>query len=173
MTDSFGSSHHRVFTWKIALRTVLWVWEFEPSLFESGVNFYIKCTRKLPGPTNEFERSLVFETGEFERPKFDCIYSWDELTDGLLKKQIHIKCVTNIIFCQIPYCLLWFGNNISVGLLLFSGCFDLFGRFIFLFDCQKCQNKMTTKYMCFTVNHRSWNANFWAFNYDYFLKTSV
>ena len=22
---------------------------------------------------NEFERSMVFETGEFERPKFDCI----------------------------------------------------------------------------------------------------
>ena len=33
----------------------------------------IKCIGKLPGPTNEFERSLVFETGEFERPKFDCI----------------------------------------------------------------------------------------------------
>ena len=35
--------------------------------------FSIKCIGKLPGPTNEFERSLVFETGEFERPKFDCI----------------------------------------------------------------------------------------------------
>ena len=35
--------------------------------------FNIKCIGKLPGPTNEFERSLVFETGEFERPKFDCI----------------------------------------------------------------------------------------------------
>ena len=34
--------------------------------------FNIKCIGKLPGPTNEFERSLVFETGEFERPKFDC-----------------------------------------------------------------------------------------------------
>ena len=35
--------------------------------------FNIKCIGKLPGPTDEFERSLVFETGEFERPKFDCI----------------------------------------------------------------------------------------------------
>ena len=34
----------------------------------------MKCIGKSPGPTNEFERSLVFETGEFERPKFDCIY---------------------------------------------------------------------------------------------------
>ena len=34
--------------------------------------FNINCIGKLPGPTNEFERSLVFETGEFERPKFDC-----------------------------------------------------------------------------------------------------
>ena len=47
--------------------------EFEPSLFEPGVYFNIKCIGKLLGPTNEFERSLVFETGEFERPKFDCI----------------------------------------------------------------------------------------------------
>ena len=38
------------------------------------MNFNIKCIGKLSGPTNEFERSLVFETGEFERPKFDCIY---------------------------------------------------------------------------------------------------
>ena len=35
--------------------------------------FNIKCMGKLPGLTNEFEGSLVFETGEFERPKFDCI----------------------------------------------------------------------------------------------------
>ena len=35
--------------------------------------FNINCIGKLPGPTNEFERSLVFETGEFERPKFDCM----------------------------------------------------------------------------------------------------
>ena len=34
--------------------------------------FNIKYIGKLPGPTNEFERSLEFETGEFERPKFDC-----------------------------------------------------------------------------------------------------
>ena len=60
MTDSckkiFGSSHHSVFTWKIALRTALWVWEFEPLLFEPGVYFNIKCIGKLQGPTNEFER---------------------------------------------------------------------------------------------------------------------
>ena len=36
--------------------------------------FNIKCIGKVPGPTNEFERSLVFETGEFERPKFDCTW---------------------------------------------------------------------------------------------------
>ena len=58
---------------KIALRTVLLVRELEPSLFEPGVYFNIKCIGKLPGPTNEFDGSLVFETGEFERPKFDCI----------------------------------------------------------------------------------------------------
>ena len=27
-----------------------------------------------------FERSLVFETGEFERPKFDCICKFSEST---------------------------------------------------------------------------------------------
>ena len=43
------------------------------SLFEPGVYFNIKWIGELPGPTNEFERSLVFERGEFERPKFDCI----------------------------------------------------------------------------------------------------
>ena len=38
------------------------------------MNFNIKCIGKLPGPTNEFKRSLVLETGEFERPKFECFY---------------------------------------------------------------------------------------------------
>ena len=42
-------------------------------LFEAGVYFNIKCIGKLLGPTYEFERSLVFETGELECPKFDCI----------------------------------------------------------------------------------------------------
>ena len=42
-------------------------------MFEPGMYFNIKCIGKLLGPTNEFEGSLVFETGEFERPKFDCI----------------------------------------------------------------------------------------------------
>ena len=36
--------------------------------------FNIKCIGKLLGPTNEFEQSLVLETGEFERPKFDCTF---------------------------------------------------------------------------------------------------
>ena len=36
--------------------------------------FNIKCIGKLSGTTNEFERYLVFETGEFERPKFDCMW---------------------------------------------------------------------------------------------------
>ena len=35
--------------------------------------FNIKCIGELQGPTDEFEGSLVVETGEFERPKFDCI----------------------------------------------------------------------------------------------------
>ena len=39
--------------------------------------FNIKCIGKSPGPTNEFERSLVLETGEFERPKFDCMLQID------------------------------------------------------------------------------------------------
>ena len=52
---------------------MLWIRELEPSLFEPGVYFNIKCIEKLLGPTNKFEGSLVFETGEFERPKFDCI----------------------------------------------------------------------------------------------------
>ena len=52
---------------------MLWVRKLDSSLFEPGVNFNIKCIGKSPGLTNEFERSLVFETGEFERPKFDCI----------------------------------------------------------------------------------------------------
>ena len=40
--------------------------------------FNIKCMGKLQGPRNEFERSLVFETGEFERPKIDCTFSYLE-----------------------------------------------------------------------------------------------
>ena len=37
--------------------------------------FNIKCIGKLPGQTDEFERYLVFKTGEFERPKLDCSLS--------------------------------------------------------------------------------------------------
>ena len=34
--------------------------------------FYIKYIGKLQGLVNEFHRSMVFETVEFERPKFNC-----------------------------------------------------------------------------------------------------
>ena len=76
MTDSckeiFCASHHSILHEKSPCRPCF---EFvEPSLFEPGVYFNIKCIWKLSGPTNEFERSLVFETGEFERPKIDCIW---------------------------------------------------------------------------------------------------
>ena len=54
--------------------------EFESSLLELGVYFNIKCIGKLPGPMNEFERSLVFETGEFEQPQFDCIMLYSAYT---------------------------------------------------------------------------------------------
>ena len=49
--------------------------EFEPSLFEPGVHFYITCTYvgKLPGLKNELQRSMVFETDELKRPKFNCM----------------------------------------------------------------------------------------------------
>ena len=36
--------------------------------------FYIKYIGKLSGLTTEFQQSMEFETGEFERLKFDCIY---------------------------------------------------------------------------------------------------
>ena len=49
--------------------------------------FNIKCIGKLPGPTNKFERSLVFEIGEFERPKFDCT-TLLEITSQLIFKLI-------------------------------------------------------------------------------------
>ena len=42
------------------------------------MNFHIKCIGKLPGPTNEFEQSLVYETGEFERPKIDCTFFFSD-----------------------------------------------------------------------------------------------
>ena len=34
--------------------------------------FYIKYIGKLAGLMTKFQRSMVFETDEFERPKFDC-----------------------------------------------------------------------------------------------------
>ena len=39
--------------------------------FEPGGYFYIKYIGNSPGLRNEFQRSMVLETGEFERPKFD------------------------------------------------------------------------------------------------------
>ena len=59
--------------------SVFCVLEFEPSLFEPGVYFYIKYIGKYPGLTNEFQRSMVFKTDKFERPKFDYI----EVSHGL------------------------------------------------------------------------------------------
>ena len=35
--------------------------------------FNIKYIGNMQGLTNEFYRSIVFETGEFERPIFDCM----------------------------------------------------------------------------------------------------
>ena len=55
--------------------------------------FNIKCIRKLPGPTNEFEQTLVFETGEFERPKFDCsIQTLKGLSELNITGNIHADC---------------------------------------------------------------------------------
>ena len=51
---------------KIALRSMFLVREFEPWLFDPGVYFYIKYIGNLLGLTNEFQRSMVFETGEFD-----------------------------------------------------------------------------------------------------------
>ena len=66
--------------------------EFEPSLFEPGVYFNIIFIGKLPGLMNEFQRSLVFETGEFERPKFDCMTYHD--TNLHFKTECVFVCMT-------------------------------------------------------------------------------
>ena len=63
--------------------------------------FNIKCIGSLPGPTNEFERSLVFETGEFERPKFDCIEENNEIQIRLLQ----IFKTQNLSVCQVDHSL--------------------------------------------------------------------
>ena len=42
--------------------------------------FYTEYIGKLPGLTNEFQRSMVFETDEFERPKFHCISLYEVCT---------------------------------------------------------------------------------------------
>ena len=52
--------------------------------------FNIKCIGKLPGPTNEFERPLVFDTSEFERPKFDCIRRINRVSEGFKARKIVI-----------------------------------------------------------------------------------
>ena len=65
--------------------------------------FNIKCIGKLPGPTNEFERSQVFETDEFERPKFDCInYSKDKVDFINLMMLIFLRIAFN--FCSRLLC---------------------------------------------------------------------
>ena len=43
---------------------------------------------ELQGQRYEFERSLVFETGEFERPKFDCTLS-DVRLDSVLQTRTY------------------------------------------------------------------------------------
>ena len=63
--------------------------------------FNIKCIGKLPVPTNEFERSLVFETGEFERPKFDC--STDYPSQNI---RIHHECEGRIEK-SVPWIAVW------------------------------------------------------------------
>ena len=76
--------------------------------------FNIKCIGKLPGPTNEFERSLVFESGEFERPKFDCILkpsSNRSLFKLIIPNQTLIKLND---FC--PYMCILMGKRLAVFL---------------------------------------------------------
>ena len=41
---------------------------------------------KLPGVTNEFQRSMVFETGEFERTKFNYTFFYIEWFNENLSK---------------------------------------------------------------------------------------
>ena len=53
--------------------------------------FNIKCIGKLPGPTNEFEQTLVFETGEFERPKFDCTCIINKLSCFFIEQRNYLS----------------------------------------------------------------------------------
>ena len=89
---------------------MLWVRGFEPSLFEPGVYFNIKCIGKLLGPTNEFERSMVFETGEFERPKFDCI----DVEKYYMYATYNFTMCANFTKCEILVWKMWcIGTNFS------------------------------------------------------------
>ena len=62
--------------------------------------FNIKCIGKLPGPTNQFERSLVFETGEFERPKFDCTFPQYLITCFLTAVRLEVKNLESSVVVQ-------------------------------------------------------------------------
>ena len=62
--------------------------------------FNIKCIGKLSGPTKEFERSQVFETGEFERPKFDCIYMYEVTKCPKGHELIHVNWENAYMYLQ-------------------------------------------------------------------------
>ena len=88
--------------------------------------FNTKCNGKLPGPTNEFERSLVFETSDLERPKFDCklkkIVGSNNYSAQFIKIISHYKKIGyNINVLQQTACLVV--NSITVG------------NYAFLFNC--------------------------------------
>ena len=65
--------------------------------------FNIKCIGKLPGPTDEFERSLVFETGEFERQKFDCICVQSSMSWMSPKGKANFACYSQAVK-NLDYC---------------------------------------------------------------------
>ena len=65
--------------------------------------FDIKCIGKLLGPMNEFERSLVFETGEFERPKIDCILLPLLCSMSLISPNFDVKSTIFPNFSQEPF----------------------------------------------------------------------
>ena len=65
------------------------------------------------GPTNEFQPSMVFETGEFERPKFDCTYKFIKflfLFSELFFPQQYIPLLTADIYLtlsKVNKCIRW------------------------------------------------------------------
>ena len=81
--------------------------------------FNIKRIGNLPGPTNKFERSLVFETGEFERPKFDCMFfkCSKEPYHGDTPKNCHIT-VNKNIFLKITHSYLEASHSVGSVVLI-------------------------------------------------------